>query len=419
MIQIITYNTNKYNDFSKDKYKISEFGSFEVFDTFDLVYIDMTDKKLWYNNGNSINRINSVKDLKSIKNEIINTGKSKILINLPLNVTYFYSYSSYEGNYTESIKIKDIISQIRDILTDSLGEFFEYFNIDYSKNKTVVNNKEYMSDFNLKFSSEDSIITKGKSNDRPTTIQVSDNIYITSLNINESYELFDNFINTIFIKHDKENIPTWIDDIKILDDGKLIEEKDKNNKEIESLEQKNIEIDSKLDKNNRIKSILYTTGDELVEVILDMLGDIVGINLKEFEDVKEEDFRFTKDEVTFIGEIKGVSQNIKRDNVSQADLHVQEYLDSLEDADNREAKGILIINHQRTKKISEREEPNNKVVDLAIRNSCLIIETTTFLKLYEKFINGELSSDDIINILKNKVGLYKINDSSSNSVGKE
>lgn len=407
MIQIITYNTNKYNDFSKDKYKISEFGSFEVFDTFDLVYIDMTDKKLWYNNGNNINRINSIKDLKSIKNEIINTNKSKILINLPLNVTYFYSYSSYEGNYTESIKIKDIITQIRDILTDSLGEFFKYFNIDYSKNKTVVNNKEYMSDFNLKFSPEDSIITKGKSNDRPTTIQVSDNIYITSLNINENYELFDNFINIIFRKQDKESKPTWIDEIKILDDSKLIEEKEENVNKIKSLEVKNIEIDNKLYNNNRIKSILYTTGDELVEVVLDILGDMVGINLKEFEDVKEEDFRFIKDEVTFIGEIKGVSQNIKRDNVSQTDLHVQEYLDSLDDNDSPKVKGILIINHQRNKKISERENPNNKIVSLAIRNECLIIETTTLLNLYEKYKKGELSSNDIINILKNEVGLYK------------
>lgn len=407
MIQIVTNNTSKYDEYPKSKYKVNELDSFEVFDTFDLVYIDLTDEDLWYNKGYNIDKINRTDDLRSIKEEIINTNKSKLLINLPLNETYLYHYDNYSFEYKKSERLKDIIPQIKTVLAASLGGFFTSFNLDYGKNKSIVNNCEYGADFNFSSISENDVITKGKSNNRATTIQVSDNIYITSLNVNGSYELFDNFVNTIFFKTTKENVPEWLEEIKILDDNDLAKEKEQNVNEIKNLESRNLCIDDKIENNNRIKSILYTTGDELVEVVLDMIGDIVGINLKEFEDVKEEDFRFTKDEVTFIGEIKGVSQNIKRDNISQTDLHVQEYLDRLDDNDSQKVKGILIINHQRTKKVSEREKPNNKIVNLAIRNECLIIETTTLLNLYEKYKKGELSSNDIINILKNEVGLYK------------
>ena len=45
---------------------------------------------------------------------------------------------------------------------------------------------------------------------------------------------------------------------------------------------------------------------------------------------KKEDFNFEIDDKVFIGEIKGVTSNVKNANVSQLDTHVQNYIDEHE-----------------------------------------------------------------------------------------
>lgn len=173
-----------------------------------------------------------------------------------------------------------------------------------------------------------------------------------------------------------------------------------------------ISLSSKqLKENLKYKSILFTNGDELVKVVFEILTIMLSYDLSSFTDEKKEDFIIKLDDITFIGEIKGVNSSIKSGHISQLDVHYQGYLDNLAETEQSEVevvKSILIINHQRNKNIVDRISVHEKQNGLAKRNGSLIIETTTLLKLFEKFKKSELSIEDFKNLLKNKCGLLKI-----------
>lgn len=190
------------------------------------------------------------------------------------------------------------------------------------------------------------------------------------------------------------------DDIQQLD---LIRE---NKEKIQLAENEINKAKKAMDQNNRYKSILYTTGDELVEVVLEILGQLLNYDFSQFEDKKNEDFLAEIGDDVFIGEIKGVNHNVKSENISQLDVHYQRYLeDNEKEAENVHA--LLIMNYQKNKPIADREPVHEKQVALAVRNGSLIIDTYMLLKLFEKFKRNEISSEDCRNILKSKVGILK------------
>ena len=69
---------------------------------------------------------------------------------------------------------------------------------------------------------------------------------------------------------------------------------------------------------------------------------------------------------------------------------------------------MLIIDHQRNKPLSQREEVHNNAIELAIRNKSLIIETITLLRMFEKYLSGELNREKIIDILETNTGLLTV-----------
>ena len=73
-------------------------------------------------------------------------------------------------------------------------------------------------------------------------------------------------------------------------------------------------------------------------------------------------------------------------------------------------KGLLVINYQRKKKLSERNEIHKNQIDLAKRNEALIISSDVLLKLYEQFLFKKNNSDEIIKILSEKIGVLKLED---------
>ena len=87
------------------------------------------------------------------------------------------------------------------------------------------------------------------------------------------------------------------DDIQQLD---LIRE---NREKIQMAEQEIDKAKKVMDQNNRYKSILYTTGDELVEVVLEILGQLLDYDFSQFEDKKNEDFLAEIGNDVFIGEM--------------------------------------------------------------------------------------------------------------------
>ena len=208
---------------------------------------------------------------------------------------------------------------------------------------------------------------------------------------------------------EKEEIPEWIYNIKFYNDEQLNEEKNNNNEKIKKLHDKNIKLEEELKKNLEYKSILYSNGDELVKVVLEILDDILEYDSSEFVDEKREDFLIKKEDITFIGEIKGLSSAVKNENVSQLDVHVQSYLDRIQQEGTEETvKGLLIINHQRNKPLEERQEVHEHQRKLAVRNESLIIETTTLLKIYEKYKLGDITKEDCKRLFVENIGLLEI-----------
>lgn len=410
MIQIITYEKSNFESFSND-YKISELGEFDSFDDYKINIIDLTNEQIWEFNGDSYKSLNCISDLKTLSKELKSTNKSKTIIVLPQNCNFKY-LKDYRGNYTKVIKIKNILSSVIEIISKNLFEICG-FELSYSKNTTIIDDMCYNSDFNFNQVVPKSFtpITKSKSSDKNTTI-IYENIIITSLNIFETKQHLSSFIKPLLVS-DKEKtaIPEWMNDINFFNDKDLKDNKSKNNDEIKLLQEKNNEIDVKLENNNKIKSILYTTGDELVEVVMKILDDMLENDSSDFIDEKKEDFLIKKDSITFVGEIKGISSAISNKNVSQLDVHVQDYIDKiLENGTNEKVKGLLIVNHQRNKKIEERNDVHKNQIDLATRNGALIIESTTLLYLYEKFLEKTMNSQKILKILTDRVGILQKND---------
>ncbi len=405
MIQVITYDKFKYESFSNN-YKISELGEFDSFDDYKINVIDLSNEKVWMFRGDSYDSLNCISDLKTLSKELNSTIKSKTIIVLPQNCNFLYR-EDYKGNYTKMVKIKNILSSVIEIISKSLFRI-NGFEISYSKNNSIISDTCYKSDFNFSEIIPNSfdVITKSKGSDKNTSI-IYRNIIITSLNIFETEHHLSNFISPLLVDDKgKTVIPDWMDNIFFFDDKDLKKSKSKNNDEIKFLQEKNNEIDVKLENNNKIKSILYTTGDELVKVVMEILDDMLENNSSDFVDEKKEDFLIKKDSVTFVGEVKGISSAVANKNVSQLDVHVQGYIDQItETGTNEKVKGLLIVNHQRNKNIEERNSVHQNQIDLAIRNNALIIESTTLLSLYEKFLEKKIDSQRIVNLLTEKVGI--------------
>ena len=162
-------------------------------------------------------------------------------------------------------------------------------------------------------------------------------------------------------------------------------------------------------KNLEYKSILYSTGDKLVKIVLEILDELLDNDSSTFIDERREDFLIKKDDITFIGEIKGISQSVANKNVAQLDNHVQEYMDKLElEKKEENVKGLLIINHQRKMPLEKRQKIHENQLRIATRNGALIIETQTLLDLYDKFKKQEITKEECKRLFTEEVGILNI-----------
>ena len=98
---------------------------------------------------------------------------------------------------------------------------------------------------------------------------------------------------------------------------------------------------------------------------------------------------------------------MKKANVSQLDVHVQEYMDD-NDEQVENIIALLIIDHQRGKAIAEREKVHEEVIKLAERNGSLIVDTMALLRLFEQYTLNEKSREECIELLESNTGLLEI-----------
>jgi hypothetical protein len=289
-------------------------------------------------------------------------------------------------------------------------EMNKFGNLLYENSKTQIKNKDFSSAFvfeKIKVPCKE--LAKSIGSNKATVVS-NDNIIITTLDICNSTDQLIDFLKVIGLYNDnKEPIPEWLKDYEILDDSEqkeLIAEKKAQIKEANRAIQS---AEDKLNENLEFKSILYENGDLLVEHVYKILQEVLNKDMSNFIDEKKEDFNVSFDNVTYIGEIKGVTSNVKSEHISQLDVHCQGYKDKLQEENKEEnVKGLLVINPLRNKPLEDREPIHEQQIALAKRNESLIIETELLLELFEKFRNNEITTEKIIEVFSTETGLLKM-----------
>ena len=380
-------------------------------DVFDVNVVDLSTPLLWYSTQTTVTRINKINDLKSIEKMVERKTDSYTIYLLPANEQFHYELT-WSGNkqvYSKQKPMKDCLEIVSDIISEAIPNGFQLNPIIYENTTTIVNQVPYTASFY--FENGYVPITKSDKSAKPTTISIFDKNYLTTLQVLETADKFLNFIDAILPSPERSTAPEWVSEVRVLNDNELNKTIELSQEKIDELNKKIEEAKEGLQENERIKSILYTNGDELVEVVFSMLERMLFCDLSEFIDEKKEDFLIKKESYTLIGEIKGVTSNVKSEHVSQVDVHYQGYIDKLSERGlNENVHQVLIMNPFRNKPLQEREPVHDIQIKLAERNECLIIETATLLRLYEKFVSGDVSVETCERLFTEKTGLLKEND---------
>ena len=388
---------------------VSMFNAPRSLDEFDLNIIDLSEPQLWKYQGKSFDTIDEINNLHSISVMIKKCKKTDILIIVPRNINVEWFNNTIR--YINAGMLKDFLTTLNTIILNILPNKFRPFLLYFENTRTTINGKIYQADFCFEVYENAEVITLSNKSEKITTVKCGERILVTSLDATSDVKKLQNFLDFLFIKDRLEEIPDWVRQMDFFDDceQKGLVEKERN--EIEKAQKQIERAEMKLKENLRYKSILYSNGDDLVRVVFEILENILDCDLSKFEDIKKEDFLIKKDNYTFIGEIKGVTSNVKNEHISQVDVHYQKYMDKLNEEKIQErVKEILIINAFRNKNLNEREPINAQQIQLAKRNGCLIIETITLLKLFECFKQGKCTSEKCEDVFFENEGLLKIDD---------
>lgn len=404
--QLIQYisNNNNVNQLG-EILEISKLSNPKSLDEFEITVIDLNGTSVWKGNTSHLNSVYCEKDLKNLSIMIKKSKKTKVLFLYPQNCIFYYNPSNYEKNrHLNSIELKNMLSKLENDFMEKIFNIPEH-RLLFENTKTKIAGKKVSANFY--FSKTHCELTKSEYSHKATTVQFG-SVVLTTLSISPDQTMID-FLRHIKLIQDKEKAPEWISTINMFDDMRQEQIIDENNEIIETAKKAITEAQTVIDKNDEYKSILYTNGNELVTVVFDILQQILDYDLSNFVDKNKEDFNMKFEDITFIGEIKGVTSNIKSEHISQLDVHLQSYLDKLADEEKSEnVKSILIMDHQRTKDITLREPVHKNQINLAKRNGSLIIETNTLLKVFEKYLNNELDTLAIKKLFVEKNGLLEL-----------
>lgn len=404
MIQIVTLSGNEVRYHIEGMNQFS-FHDIRSLDEYEINVIDLSNYMLWNNKGVERKSINVIEDFRSISDMICNSELSKTIILLPQNVVYNYHF--IETKYLSKCELKNMLKELVDILSN-IYPLFSKCMLSYENTKSEIDDKYFDAAFYFKSEPEFMLntfepIIKSKKSNKSTVVRLG-KIIACTLKINNGYDLI-SLLNAIGLLHQKEECPSWLNEIKMFDDQEQKDNIIECKKAVEEFQQKIKYSEDKLSDNMRLKSVLYTNGDDLVNVVFEILEEMLGCDLSGFVDEKKEDFLFEVNGTIFIGEIKGVSHNVKNQNVSQLETHYQTYLDEHEEINGQNVKALLIINHQKCRPLNEREPVKDTQINLAKRNGSVIIDTYMLLKLLEKYRRGILTREQIFLTLRDSKGL--------------
>ncbi len=395
-IQIISYSTIfKIND-PHISQTISAFDRPRSFDEFDLNIIDLNSPNLWSFNSEYQKCTEAVYHLKTLKEIMRNSKRGIFIIIMPANIKVSVHYSECYTNQT--VAIKDILKQVNQELSTLV---LSNIKLRYEISTTTIDEQNFYSDFI--FDNVDGETIKWSNGCKGTIVKHNERLYSTTLLIKNTANDLGILISFIVSRFKKSDVPDWFNSLEYFDDAAL------KNKRSELLDMyRQIEdIDRRIDKNNRFKSILYSNGDELIDVVKGILVDIFKLQDDHFIDVKKEDFRFKFRDINFIVEIKGINTNVKNSNIAQCKKHVTDFLIAEDTMSPNNVKGLLIINPQRDIEPRKREPIHADQINYAKSEGILIITTLELLKLYQAYTKDKVVSNVCFEVFKNDVGEFK------------
>lgn len=207
------------------------------------------------------------------------------------------------------------------------------------------------------------------------------------------------------IEEESEDTVEWLNSINILDDVEIRKKLNVNNQNLEKLLKEKENLENKSKENEYYKSILYSSGDKLVEVVKIILEEMLAIPVND-TDLKKQDLYFNLDKKNILVEVKGVNHPFQRDNISQVKRHVKDYAEEnkIYGADvDKNCKGVLILNpysrHNLKEKISKDFYSEEVIADAEYEKVCTL-DTLTLLNYYSKWKNDS-KAVDMKNIILN------------------
>lgn len=404
-IQLITNNSSKFVNYPKE-IVINNFNKLKALDDYDINIFDLNNSDMWQNkvttDRNPALETIMTDDFKSINQMIFNSKMAVNIICLPQNINYHWNCYSEKFNR----QLKDMIPFLLQIIKQLIS--IDNLQITYENSSTSIKSNDVTASFFIN-APDYSILTSSNNSNKTTTIR-KERLIITSLDIiTDDYTKLLDYLSEIELIKKEIEFPDWLYKYSFNDD-----DIQKNNieqaKEQIKIQKEMIEnANNKLLENLHFKSILYNNSDQLVDVVFEILQYIFDISLSDFNDEKREDFLFKRDDITYIGEIKGVTSNVKYEHISQLEVHYSKYLDYLQENNlDENIKKLLIINYERNKDILLRDEVNQMQIDLAKKNETLIIDTKSLLTIYEKLLDGSIVKSDVIDLIKCNIGLIDI-----------
>lgn len=399
-IQIITYDIEK-NNFLGEFAKVTQLAEPDSFDSYDVNIIDLAHEDIWIYRGNGKTNVDCVNDLINLGIMIDKSMLSKTVVILPQNQDFYYYWINSRGSYSGTDELRYMTHEISVILKN-LHSSFSNIKMYYENTETKIGELRIPAAFCFDIPASEAVLTKSLKSEKVTTMR-RNGVIFTTLKL-DSFDKVQSFLKEINIIQETEKYPEWMNNVKLFNDDDLLKNIKVSEAIIQSETQKIESANNALNLNNHYKSVLYTQSDELVSVVFEIIEEMLGFDFSEFEDKHNEDFLYETDDVTYIGEIKGVSSNVRSEHVSQLDTHYYTYLDDHPDMVDK-TKAWLIMNHQRKQPLEQRKEVHETQIKLAERNGSLIIETYTLLKLFEKYRNGEKTSEECLALFSNKTGI--------------
>lgn len=321
---------------------------------------------------------------------------------MPTNIKVSVHYS---GCYTnKTVAIKDILKQVNQELSTLV---LSNIKLRYEISTTTIDEQNFYSDFI--FDNVDGETIKWSNGGKSTIVKHNERLYSTTLLIKNTTNDLGILMSFILSGFERWDIPNWFNGLEYFDDAAL---KNKRNELLDIYRQIE-DIDRRIDKNNKFKSILYSNGDELIDVVKEILVDIFKLPDSNFIDVKKEDFRFKFRDINFVVEIKGINTNVKNSNIAQCKKHVTDFLIAEDTMSPNDVKGLLIINPQRDIEPSKREPIHADQISYAKSEGILIITTLELLKLYQAYTKDEAVVNKYFEIFKKNIGEFKFEESSN------